>query len=83
MYILEITYYERYEYNYSRVVAVSDSRAKLVEYAATLPEWNSVYDQQWTLKADSSMFIILEQEIETDGSVYSEDAFRISPVQAV
>lgn len=84
MFILQLYSYEQYEYDTTTVLAVSDTREALVEFAQSTKMWDRVYDQQWEVSSDgtASLEYLKGTYIGTD-DVYTAEGFIIEPVQRV
>lgn len=84
MYILEHYGYEVNEYDSTTPLCVSDSVEKLKAYAATLPQWDEVYDQQWVSTESGMLVLEYITDYFTDlNQVCRTEGFSITPIQTV
>lgn len=59
MYILELNHWERYEYNETKAIAVSNDVDKLKLLASENPH---VYDEQWGTRTDFTPFLEFDHD---------------------
>lgn len=79
MYILELNQWERYEYDNTIAIAVSEDINKLKELAS---HNNLVFDEQWAEKPDSVLNLTFDIDY-NEKEIYSCQTYVIRPIKCV